>query len=944
MRLNGYKRLWKLLPLTAVVFLLATLASCTGEEDIVRQTGEGDALVTLSLRLPGASLPASRALMETDENIVKEIDVLVFNPGGNFAYSAQGTGLSGNGATKTFTVKLRTGNYDLVILANARDIIEAADLTKKNKATALAMLTAAVPEDGKWVATASATGFKPFPMWGDIGTKTISENMEKQSIQLLRMMARVDVTVNLDDEDNVPPFTLTSIHVYNYNTHGTVAPGSELKDGAVTAPTVPTASTLTKGPVLYDGIDGDNNQCVREIYIMEAKNHKDNGEVKALTDRTCLVIGGKYGNEDPTYYRVDFSTGSGISQEYLDVLRNHQYTINITKVSGSGYETPDIAFRSAPVNIQAEVLAWNQVGMNILTTDGQYTLAVSKDAYTFTKEEKNAKDDENTLHIWTDYTTGWKVEKCVDADDETKTADWLSLSPAGAANNGSQPTETFIGLQENDKGSTRRAKIILAAGRLRKEIVVEQTASPKVTPKSIKVEHNTYGDLSNNYELALTPKISGFTQDAHTFKVVWEPATEKMRVAVSGTCTLLDGVPTNDEEHDAGEKTYTIKALPIGSGSGSSSGLPEDHTLTVTFTTESNQSHTLKLVQKNYGLVANGVKEKYVSLDGKTYSFEVESNTDWKIEEVTDGSSVLTDASKADLQDKTGNAGTTAVSFILAQGATGTATLRFVSPDGAFADVEVQLNVLSPAEFAGSNIVYKDGILTFSTGPKDKNVDAQTQGVYFKWGSLVAISPVGSYFSASSVLYKPDEYATTISDLWTSVPYADNTPYTATNTTQFSNNVQTDDDFAGYNGGLGYNASKGVGDICRYISDKGWVEGNWRMPTSAEQEALLVASGVSNVNSNYWGIPIGNFISVTSYDKTGGSKILSYMQLSELFFPAAGYRYGVGALTNVALSGFYWSGSSGTSTDGYSINVLSLGAELIPTSRQSAVSVRCVRE
>ena len=625
-----------------------------------------------------------------------------------------------------------------MILANAGDIIEAADLTGKNKATALAALTAAVPEDGKWVATASATGFKPFPMWGDIGTKTISENMEKQSIQLLRMMARVDVTVNLDDEDNVPPFTLTSIHVYNYNTHGTVAPGSELKDGAVTAPTVPTASTLTKGPVLYDGIDGDNNQCVREIYIMEAKNHKDNGEVKAQLDRTCLVIGGKYGTDGKaTYYRVDFSTGSGISQEYLDVLRNHQYIINITKVSGSGYGEPEIAFRSAPVNIQAEVLAWNQVGMNILTTDGQYTLAVSKDAYTFTKEEKNAKDDENTLHIWTDYTTGWKVEKCVDADDETKTADWLSLSPAGAVNNGSQPTETFIGLQENDKGSTRRAKIILAAGRLRKEIVVEQTA---------------------------VTEFAG-------------------------------------------------------------------------------------------------------------------SNIVWKV-----------DATK---------------------------------PDG--------------------------GYLTFSTGPDDKSVDAQAQGVYFKWGSLVAVSGQGVDESAfdvtNHVLFKPSECGTSIGK-WADIPYADGSASTATNSNQFTSHAQTDDDFADYNNSVGYNAALGVGDICRYISGKGWVEGNWRLPTSAEYQALLEASGKSpNTLLPFYGSPVGSPSRVTSTDKNGEFRTSSNVQLSGLFFPAAGFRHFDGSLNNVGELGYHWSCSSYSSRVGYYLSVESFGASWDgPGERVYGFSVRCVRE
>lgn len=725
MRRNGYSRLWKLLPVAAV--LLCTLAACTGtEEDIVR-TGKGDAPVRFSLRLPGASAPRARALTEGDESIVKEIDVLVFKPGGGeYVYSAgcSGAAITGTGNTKTFTVTLRQGQYDLAILAGARDILNATDLTGKNKAAALAALTAAVPADGKWLTKASDTAFRPFAMWGDIGTITINESTDltgSKAISLLRMMARVDVTVAAGN------FRLTSVHVYNYNTKGSVAPqAANMEGGKAKYPTVPATSTLIKGPLLYDGsaIDAVGNQCVCEIYLMEAENHTDATHTKGkeLLKRTCLVVGGRYDTDSkPTYYRVDFSTGKGVSQVFLDVLRNHKYTINITEVKGSGYEEPGIAFESLPVNMEAEVLEWNQAGMNIITTDGQYTLAVNRDTYTFGKREKLVKDNENTLRIWTDYSKGWKVEKYVDATDESQSAGWLSLTPESAVNSGDQPTETFIGVQKNGTGITRRAKIILAAGRLRKEIRVEQAAVP---------------------------------------------------------------------------------------------------------------------------------------------------------------------------------------------------------------------------EFAWSNIVYKDGKLTFSTGPDDTSVDPRVQGVFFQWGSLVAVSPEGNDYGASRFIFSPSGTKYTS---WKAVPYADNKSGTGTNDARFeSSHGMKEDDFDGFGpGGKGFNATTNVGDICRYISARGWVEGNWRLPTGDELKVLAnlkPSGGWTTAEGN----PSGG---LGSADQGWGGTSGKGYTINSQFFPAAGYRRTMdGVLISVGIYGSFWSGSSSSSSEGYRMDVHSSGTNLGSTYRETGYSVRCVRE
>lgn len=81
----------------------------------------------------------------------------------------------------------------------------------------------------------------------------------------------------------------------------------------------------------------------------------------------------------------------------------------------------------------------------------------------------------------------------------------------------------------------------------------------------------------------------------------------------------------------------------------------------------------------------------------------------------------------------------------------GTIDVVFASPDGLFSDVTVTLNIVNNV-WARSNIVWvskpndpnypEGGYLTFAVTPADNaTIPANSQGVFFQWGSLVAISP-----------------------------------------------------------------------------------------------------------------------------------------------------------------------------------------------------------
>lgn len=378
--------------LSAGLLALLAFSSCETEQvDDIRKNGNGESNVKFSVWLPGTR-PESRALSANDECNVQTIDILMFaQSGGGWQYSAgcSGASITTDGSDrnkKTFTIRMRHGNYDLVMFANARELIRSIDLEGKTKSEVLALMVEEVPAGGKWIANASASGYKEIPMWAEVGNMTVNDNTEiteTEGITLTRMLARVDVQIDAQ----VSNFTITSVDVYNYNTKGSLVPPTGGWNGSAnppraTAPNVPATSVMTKGPLVYDNNDGRSeintagNNCAMEVYIFEAENHTGTGHTtgKEHLERCCIVVGGLYdanGNGDftddgpATYYRADFSTGTDASEVFLDVLRNHHYTFNITKVSEPGHDTSEDAFQGAKkIEFTVEVTPWgmdNQV-------------------------------------------------------------------------------------------------------------------------------------------------------------------------------------------------------------------------------------------------------------------------------------------------------------------------------------------------------------------------------------------------------------------------------------------------------------------------------------------------------------------------------------------------------------------------------------------------------
>ena len=126
-------------------------------------------------------------------------------------------------------------------------------------------------------------------------------------------------------------------------------------------------------------------------------------------------------------------------------------------------------------------------------------------------------------------------------------------------------------------------------------------------------------------------------------------------------------------------------------------------------------------------------------------------------------------------------------------------------------------------KWAGSNIYYDAtlGHLTFDDDSIKTN--EKFQGVLFKWGSLTGISSAGNYITGSTVTYPMGGAATIASPAWGAIPSVDADPGVYDRDVKFLTETAHD-------------TINGVGDICKYLTEKGWAPKGkrWRMPTSAE--------------------------------------------------------------------------------------------------------------
>lgn len=700
--------------------LLLVLIGCRDdyeEGDHFPVSKEGKVQVPFSISMP-AQLPKTYALDENDENEVRSIDILAFKVNGNdetFAYRAQADQGSivddGVNNKKKFVVTLfKDGSqtYRFVALANAKDELDntfAGGITVGTSKDAI-MQQLQLTGINKWNVNNGTAGYLPIPMWGETPNSIIiQDNTTITDLKLLRMVAKMNVKIDPSISEN--SFALSSVSLYNYYSSGRIVPDAEnLLSGSSSTVEKPTViGTTTKGPIDYEGSSiVTNNSIINNIYTFESVVPKTASEVN-LSKVTTLVLGGKYnGSTEVSYYRVDIANG----KTYLDILRNHLYTINITKVKSAGYGTKEDAFNSRPINIEAEVVVWDEAAIGNIEFDGQFMLAVSQGKFDFTKSAYTTFSDDNTVSIKTDYKSndgsvqGWKVTSIID-DSGNPINDWLKTSVnKGDAN---VTTDMQLILTENNSGANRLGYITISAGRLTYKIEVRQSIVPSL---SLTLKDVVGGEEIS--ELVFVSQSASVVPPAQQFTASWMPITVECDLSstgmsgnpfsfYTGSDTPGQGTFIKTTANGTGKQTYTIRPAAFTQTEINNNPLIEKSSK-IDFQVSNGmnyKSKTIYLRQIRYGLKAT-LKDYYI-LDGTQQSLNIKSNSLWTVKSITDSQNLLASFDASQNGGYNVQTGDTFL-FTLKQVTTATdvgasVTFTFYDPSGKYADVDVTINPIA---------------------------------------------------------------------------------------------------------------------------------------------------------------------------------------------------------------------------------------------------------
>lgn len=955
-----------------VTGIILILSSCVWEKiETDNSITENEIQVKITLQMPLAEKMAY-AISDVDENYVATIDVLAFTKddgkpsGWAYAYSAQGSSISDGGGTnqskKQFvtTVIKNSSSQTFVVLANAREEIAAlGEIGKKADKNALLERLLST-KSGKWdanegnEATDPSKSFAPFPMWGEAESIISDATTQMAGINMLRCIVRIDVL--LDNEViTANNFKLGEIDIYNSKMSGRIVPDpANVTAGKATDVTIPSGSINNTTALNYTVPEEMNKAFEHSIYLYEAKAAAKNEAQNA----TCIVVGGKYGEDTAlSYYRLDFLKSDKSS--YHDLLRNHKYRVNIKSVSGRGYATTEEAFNAKPVNMEAEITVWDD-GEITEVVFGEYFLGVNKSLFEFSRDAREENELDNVLMVTTDYddpnddVLGWYVEKTVDGADETTLATWLTLTPDRGAKN--ETTNVIMTFGQNNENTARSAKIILAAGRLRFTVTVNQSISQGV---GLSVVNEAGLPIT---ELFFTAK-TGEQPAPQKFTVGWTPKTADLNMSVFdvGTTSFPSAAfspalePISAGNGGTGTMTYTVQPAPISS---TEAGYPFiDKATNVSFAVTNGISYETKnllLRQINYDLIASGHEVLFL-MNGALHDFTVKSNDAWTAE-ITDQSSgvlVSLNTTSGDGNTSTGEP----VYFTLAKDpnhdysqTTGLYEFQitFTSANNRFSPKIYTILCSIGTIWAGSNIYWNGTTLTFddfsSTG---SSVNEKYQGLFFKWGSLWGISPKGNWANNSTVVYKPNSAGTftpSSSSSWDKIVYCDPGSITADRNSKYlTETIHTPE-----------NNANGIGDICKFLTEQSGGKlhnKRWRMPTSNEFNSVVESETVTPYNSlNNSDYVWKSFQSTINSNDAGTASSVSGVRKSKAFgtpfFPSSTHLTANGAIGS-SFYGYYWSSSpNGTGTyyfyfDNYN-NTANPGDNM--SQRYNAVPVRCVVE
>lgn len=218
-----------------------------------------------------------------------------------------------DGSYKVKITNVPAGTKNVHLVANASDMTP-------SEAQDLQSLTAAKKRDPQLDAPIC---------WGKISIDKLLE--ANPSVPMLRQCAKISLEIDNSIQSN---FTNAGLYVYNTATKAAIAPANYIE---------PTTDDLAESTVLRT----EDNPLGGGTATTVAVNETSAG-------KAMVIIKANYKNREG-YYKVALYKNAKEKIQYA-LLRNHHYTIKVTKVNDYGFSTLEEAKKSLPENrVEVEV-------------------------------------------------------------------------------------------------------------------------------------------------------------------------------------------------------------------------------------------------------------------------------------------------------------------------------------------------------------------------------------------------------------------------------------------------------------------------------------------------------------------------------------------------------------------------------------------------------------
>ena len=338
-----------------------------------------------------------------------------------------------DGSYKVKITNVPAGTKNVHLVANASDMTDA-------EAQDLQSLTAAKERAPQLDAPIC---------WGKISIDKLLE--ANPSVTMLRQCAKISLEIDNSIQSN---FTNAGLYVYNTATKAAIAPANYIE---------PTTDDLAESTVLRT----EDNPLGGGTATTVAVNETSAG-------KAMVIIKANY-KDSVGYYKVALYKNAKEKIQYAALLRNHHYTIKVTKVNDYGFSTLEEAKKSLPENrVEVEVRDDNpEITRMIACKD--YELGVSD------YQEINANTTEATVTIVT------TLPKATSSDSAlysvTKNDSWITACQQETVNDIPETSRSSKGkkytlkltLEKNDQSENpRTGTITVTSGDLSLDITIKQ--------------------------------------------------------------------------------------------------------------------------------------------------------------------------------------------------------------------------------------------------------------------------------------------------------------------------------------------------------------------------------------------------------------------------------------------------------------------------------------